>query len=139
MHAPDPHAWLGIELRHLAALQPVAEEQSFVRAGKRLGYTQSAISNHPTRAVLEPEPDCERFRATASLQLDAELTRLERALHRAHAAACDDCRGYAAEVAGITACIRATPPQGLQRGVVVRGRSLRKRAASAVAALAKAI
>ena len=45
MGAPDAHAWLGIELRHLAALQAVAEEQSFVRAGRRLGYTQSAISN----------------------------------------------------------------------------------------------
>ena len=43
--AADAHAWLGIELRHLAALQAVAEEQSFVRAGRRLGYTQSAISN----------------------------------------------------------------------------------------------
>ncbi|MGZ8740090.1 MAG: LysR family transcriptional regulator, partial [Gaiellaceae bacterium] len=38
-------SWLGIELRHLAALQAVAEERSFVRAGRRLGYTQSAISN----------------------------------------------------------------------------------------------
>ena len=45
MHASDPQAWLGIELRHLAALQAVAEEQSFVRASRRLGYTQSAISN----------------------------------------------------------------------------------------------
>ncbi len=45
MHAPDPHAWLGIELRHLAALQAVAEERSFVRASRRLGYTQSAITN----------------------------------------------------------------------------------------------
>jgi molybdate transport repressor ModE-like protein len=38
------NGFLDIELRHLAALQAVANEGSFGRAAKRLGYTQSAIS-----------------------------------------------------------------------------------------------
>jgi DNA-binding transcriptional LysR family regulator len=40
----DHSQWLGIELRHLAALQALATEGTFGRAAQLLGYTQSAIS-----------------------------------------------------------------------------------------------
>jgi len=36
--------WPGIELRHLEALAVVSDEGSFRRAARKLGYTQSAIS-----------------------------------------------------------------------------------------------
>lgn len=62
--------WLGIELRHLTALDAVAREGSFSRAATRLGYVQSAISHQI--AVLETlvgERLIERSRGSRPLAL----------------------------------------------------------------------
>jgi molybdate transport repressor ModE-like protein len=40
----NPDLWLGLEVRHVAALRAIAETGTFAGAAAQLGYTQSAIS-----------------------------------------------------------------------------------------------
>ena len=86
--------WLGIELRHLSALEAVAREGSFSRAASRLGYVQSAISHQI--AVLEGlvgERLIERSRGTRPLSLteagEVLLTHSSGILARVRAAQAD--------------------------------------------------
>ena len=39
-----PNGFRGVDLRHLAALEAIADEGTVTGAARRLGYTQSAVS-----------------------------------------------------------------------------------------------
>jgi anti-sigma factor RsiW len=87
---------------------------------------------------------CGRARAWASLDLDGELSQLERALLAAHLARCDACARHVADVRAATHALRAAelerPPRpvAVQAGRRRRGASLAVRVALAatLAALA---
>jgi DNA-binding transcriptional LysR family regulator len=63
--------WPGLDLRHLAAFQAVAETRSFARAAERLGYTQPAVSQQV--AALEKIVGARLF-DRASGRAEATLT-----------------------------------------------------------------
>jgi predicted anti-sigma-YlaC factor YlaD len=52
---------------------------------------------------------CDRVREQISLELDRELSQLERAMVAAHVSRCASCRGFRAGVEGITQELRAAP------------------------------
>jgi DNA-binding transcriptional LysR family regulator len=73
------HDWAGLELRHLIALQAVAEEQSFGRAAERLGYTQSGVSHQIAGLeALVGQRLIERARGQRSITLTEAGTLLAR-------------------------------------------------------------
>jgi DNA-binding transcriptional LysR family regulator len=103
--------WPGIELRHLEALAVVADEGSFRRAARKLGYTQSAISQQIAaleravgHAVLE-RPS--RGRPLALTEVGARLRRLHDTVEHAISAARAD---VAAAAAGVGHVVRVGTP-----------------------------
>jgi anti-sigma factor RsiW len=63
---------------------------------------------------------CDRVRAQISQRLDGELSQLEARMLGSHLARCADCREYEADVARITADLRAAPLERLERPIVIR-------------------
>ncbi|HET8651652.1 MAG TPA: LysR family transcriptional regulator [Gaiellaceae bacterium] len=103
--------WPGIELRHLEALAVVADEGSFRRAARKLGYTQSAISQQIAaleravgHTVLE-RPS--RGRPLALTEVGARLRRLHDTVEHAISAARAD---VAAAAAGVGHVVRVGTP-----------------------------
>jgi DNA-binding transcriptional LysR family regulator len=100
--------WLGVELRHLAALSAVAEEGSFRGAARRLGYVQSAISQQI--AALERIVGAtmvERERGSGSVSLSRAgrvmLSHAEGVLAQVYAARADLVAAAGAEVVRVGA------------------------------------
>jgi ferric-dicitrate binding protein FerR (iron transport regulator) len=62
---------------------------------------------------------CERARGWASLELDDELSQLERALLAAHRRRCAECGAYVAEMRATTAALRAAPLERPERPAFV--------------------
>jgi predicted anti-sigma-YlaC factor YlaD len=79
---------------------------------------------------------CDRAAQWISLELDGELTELERAGLARHLDRCENCRRTSAELGTFTRLIRAAPLVELSAPVAVAGHRVRARRGAAVAALA---
>jgi predicted anti-sigma-YlaC factor YlaD len=88
---------------------------------------------------------CDRIREWISLELDGELSRIERALVDRHLAVCGDCTAFAAEVRGFTQALRGEGLEPLARPIELPSskrvwvRPLQVAAAAAVALIAVGI
>jgi anti-sigma factor RsiW len=69
--------------------------------------------------AVRPSLVCQRVREQVSLQLDDELSQLERRMLDAHLARCPDCHEFADEVVAFTEELRTAPLEVLERPVVV--------------------
>jgi predicted anti-sigma-YlaC factor YlaD len=83
---------------------------------------------------------CERIREWISLELDGELSRIERALVERHLDTCPECSAFAVHVDAFTDALRAAPLEQLERPIALPARSrLRVRSFQVAAAAALAV
>src|SRR5262245_3054556 len=71
-------------------------------------------------SAVYPQSVCLRVREQISLELDGELSQLERRMLGTHLERCAACATYADDVRDLTERIRSAPLQALRRPVVVR-------------------
>jgi len=71
-------------------------------------------------SAIRPSVVCERVREQVSLELDGELSQLERKMVATHLERCADCRAFEETINTFTEELRAAPLELLQRAVVVR-------------------
>lgn len=71
-------------------------------------------------SAVYPQSVCARVREQISLELDGELSQLERRMLGTHLERCGACATYAEDVRDVTEQIRSAPHQALRRPVVVR-------------------
>jgi anti-sigma factor RsiW len=71
-------------------------------------------------SAVRPSLVCERVRGQISLELDGELSELERRMLDAHLQRCPECRSFADDVVGFTSALREAPLESLEYPVVVR-------------------
>jgi predicted anti-sigma-YlaC factor YlaD len=65
-------------------------------------------------------PACDRVRSQISLELDGELSQLERAMVAAHVVRCGDCRAFRSGSTAVTRELRAAPLEQPPPSVLVR-------------------
>ena len=79
---------------------------------------------------LAPNPICDRVRGQISLELDGELSQLERAMVASHVRRCPSCAAFRANATSFTLSMRTAPLEALERPIELP--SLRRRALAEV-------
>jgi anti-sigma factor RsiW len=75
---------------------------------------------------IAPNPICDRVRSQVSVELDGELSQLERAMVAWHLERCPTCAAFSANAVALTDALRSAPLEALERPLAVP--SLRRRA-----------